>query len=218
MSTTRDIGRTYDICMVMVDYKRRSDAFEVPRMNSGSLGRGRFSNGIRGPPLAETGRMDIPNFLVQGASRGGAIGGDPGVRHRPFHIVVSVLELAEVEVNPLDGPFFPAATLQAVERNRDGLWLCAPATLRTEGVGELLNHPPGAGVGDSQFAVSGGLGGKQPHLLPGLNGIFLVPASTGTPLDGASELSLDHPMSPELMFFQTANVGAGGKRSAGGTT
>ena len=58
--------------MLMVDYKGRSDAFGVPRMNSKLLSHGRFSSGIQGPLLVETGRVDIPNFLVQGASRSGA--------------------------------------------------------------------------------------------------------------------------------------------------
>ena len=148
--------------------------------------------------------MDISDLLVQGPCRRRSIGSDPSVPHRSLSIIIDVFQLAEIKIDPLDGRFLPSATLEAVEGNRNGLGLSTPVALRADGAkraGELLDHPPGAGVWDGQLAVSGGLGRKQPDSLPGLDGIFLVPVSMGASLEGSCQLGLDGPVSPKLVFL-----------------
>ena len=148
--------------------------------------------------------MDVPNFLVQGPCCRRPIGSDPSVPHRSFSIIIDVFQLAEVKIDPLDGRLFPSATLEAVEGNRNGLGLSAPVALQADGAkgaGELLDHPPRAGVWDGQLAVGCRLGGKQPDFLPGLDGIFLVPVSTGASLEGSCQLGLDSPVGPKLVFL-----------------
>ena len=70
-----------------------------------------------------------------------------------------------------------------------------------ENARRLVSDPPGTGIRNSQLAVCGGLGSKQPYLFCNLDRAPLIPISTGAMLDGAGELSLNKVMGLELVVL-----------------
>ena len=156
--------------------------------------------------------MNITTVLIEGTGGGSAFHSDPRVPHGALCIILSVFQLAKIRFYLLRGVLVTVASLKSIQRDRDVPGLSAPVAFRVnrpEGSGWLLDDSPWAGVGDGQFPVGRGFRGNQPYLFARVNGILLIPISAGAALEGPGELSLDYPVSFELVVLQPVNVAMG---------
>ena len=157
--------------------------------------------------------MDIPCLLIQCLSGGSAFIGDPRVSHGALGIVFSILQLAEIVIDPLRGSALTMTALQTVQRNSDVLWLSAPVFLGpngTECAGELLGDPPRPCIRNRQFPIGRGLRGKQPYLFSRLDGVLFIPVHPAGALEGSGRLNLYSTVRAELVVFESPYVSMGG--------
>ena len=159
------------------------------------------------------GAWTSPCLLIECLSGGGAFIGDPRVPHGALGIVFSVLQLAEIVIDPLRGSTLTVTVFQMVQRNSDVLWLSAPVSLGpngTECAGELLGDPPQPGIRNRQFPIGRGLRCKQLHLFSQLDGVLFIPAPPAGALEGSGDLNLYSTVLAELVVFELPYVSMGG--------
>ena len=173
----------------------------------------RLWRGGGGGSLLETRSMNVPSLLVESLSGGSTFVGDPGVPHRAFHVIVSVLQLSQIQVDPLRSTALSVASLQPVWGDGDVPRLPAPITFGSDGAeraGKLAGDSPRPGVGDHQLPICRKPRGEQPYLFSRLYGILLVAVSPAGVLDSPGELDLYCAMGTELMVFEPVYIHMGG--------
>ena len=124
-------------------------------------------------------------------------------------IFILVLQLLDVEGDPLRSRGVPIAPFQSVDGDCESSWFRTPSSFwvyGAEGAPGLPSDFVRASQRDGQLAVRGGPSCEKPNSLPRLDGLFFIPVSPRRVLKGSSHVLLHHSQGATLVTFQSSHI------------